>query len=151
MRKAITILLAAILLLMPLVSFAEMDFSGLSFDELLKLRDEITKALWESEEWKEVVVPEGTYLVGRDIPAGHWTIAPHPDNSNVAGKGIHMKIGKYLKENGVDVDITKAGNFSTNIGRDIENYSLVLQEGYYIQISNGKAVFSRFIGYDFGF
>ncbi len=151
MKKVTLVLLVFSLLLIPLISFAEVDISGLSFDELLELREKITNALWKSEEWKEVVVPEGTYLIGRDIPAGHWTIAPHPDNSNVTGKGIYIKIGKYLKENGVDVDTSKAGNFSTNIGRDIENYSLELQDGYYIQISNGKAVFSRFIGYDFGF
>lgn len=151
MRRFHSFALALVLLLVPLASMAEIDLSGLSFDELIALREKITEVLWESDEWKETVVPEGTYLIGRDIPAGHWTIKPHPDNSNVAGKGIYIKIGKYLKENGIDVDTTKAGNFSTNIGRDIESYSLELQNDYYIQISNGKALFTRFIGYDFGF
>ena len=53
---------------------AEVDLSGMSYDELVALKDQINKAIWESQEWQEVTVPQGVWRVGEDIPAGKWVI-----------------------------------------------------------------------------
>ena len=50
------------------------DLSSLSFDELIAFRERINLAIWDTEEWQEVTVPTGTWEIGKDIPAGHWTI-----------------------------------------------------------------------------
>lgn len=50
------------------------QLSKLSFSELLRLRDAIDAALWQSPDWQEVTVPAGTYQIGKDIPAGRWSI-----------------------------------------------------------------------------
>ena len=50
------------------------DISGLSYDELVELKDKINLAVWQSEEWQEVTVPPGLWKIGEDIPAGHWNI-----------------------------------------------------------------------------
>ena len=72
MKKLIALLLA---LLLPAAALADMpDITGLSYDELVQLKDQINIAMWNSQEWQEVNVPEGVWLVGEDIPAGHWTI-----------------------------------------------------------------------------
>jgi len=72
MKKFVICILA--LLLICCAAMAEIDLSGMSYDELVALKDQINLAMWECEEWQEVTVPEGVWVVGEDIPAGHWTI-----------------------------------------------------------------------------
>ena len=56
------------------VSAQTIDFSKKSMSELLKIQSDLISAIWNSPEFKEAVVPEGIYEVGKDIPAGKWTI-----------------------------------------------------------------------------
>lgn len=59
----------------PPVTFADAgDLSSMSFDELLVLRQQVDAALWASDGWQEVEVPQGDYLIGTDIPVGKWTV-----------------------------------------------------------------------------
>ena len=70
-------LFAFFLLLAILTSSAAadpIDLSGMSFDELVQLRDRLNIAIWNSQEWQEVTVPAGVWIIGQDIPAGHWSI-----------------------------------------------------------------------------
>ena len=64
-------LLVALLLLFPAAALAQIDLSGLSYDELVALKDQINKAMWESKEWQEVTVaPRGVYEGRRGYPRG---------------------------------------------------------------------------------
>ena len=92
MKKLICIMIA---LLIPVAAFAEVDLTGMSYDELVQLKDQVSLAIWESEEWQEVEVPAGVYTVGEDIPAGKWTIK--------AADGISVTIewGDLLDDSGV--------------------------------------------------
>ena len=73
MKKLIAMFIALITALS--VAYADIpDISGLSFNELLALRAEVNKAMMESDNYQEVTVPQGIYEVGKDIPAGSWTI-----------------------------------------------------------------------------
>lgn len=75
MKKLIAITLILSLLL-PAAALSDLpDISGLSYDELVQLKDQINLAMWNSQEWQEVTVPAGTWKVGEDIPAGHWSIS----------------------------------------------------------------------------
>ena len=74
MKKLITIILILALAL-PALALADLpDISGLSYDELVQLKDRINLAMWNSNEWQEVTVPAGVWKIGESIPAGHWTI-----------------------------------------------------------------------------
>ncbi len=53
-----------------------MNVDSLSYNELADLKDQINLAMWNSDEWQEVKVPQGIWEVGVDIPTGHWTISP---------------------------------------------------------------------------
>ena len=76
MKKFLALFLILALLL-PAAAWADLpDISGLSYDELIALKDQINLAIWNSDEWQEVTVPAGTWKIGEDIPAGHWTIKP---------------------------------------------------------------------------
>ena len=80
-------LAAALLITAPTSAAADLpDISGLTFDELVELREQLNLAIWQSEDWQEVTVPAGTWTIGEDIPAGHWTIRPagSQDMLNVA-------------------------------------------------------------------
>ena len=50
------------------------DFSNKSLSELLEIQSKITEAIWKSPDFKEAIVPQGIYKVGRDIPAGRWSV-----------------------------------------------------------------------------
>lgn len=72
MKKLLVFLLA--LTLLSTAALAEIDLSGMTYDELLDLRAQVDQALWASDGWQEVDVPSGVYVVGEDIPAGRWTL-----------------------------------------------------------------------------
>lgn len=148
MRKVITICitLALVLSLAP-AAFADVDLSGMTFDELVALRDQIDLAIWNSQEWQEVEVPQGLYKVGEDIPAGKWTIrAPY-------GEANTVKVGSQLDDNGTDVNFR--GDYRMILG---ENYSgfapssacdfwtVDLREDQYVCIKDGPAVFTPYAG-----
>lgn len=80
--KKLFFLFLATLLLFSSASADPIDLSGLSFDELVALRDQINLAIWNCQEWQEVTVPAGVWIVGQDIPAGHWSIEPMDNRFN---------------------------------------------------------------------
>lgn len=73
MKKLFLLLLALSLLITAAAADAP-DLSGMSFDELVALRDQLNLAIWQSQDWQEITVPAGVWQVGVDIPAGYWTI-----------------------------------------------------------------------------
>ena len=79
MKRFFSALLVITLLLGVSSAIADgIDLSQLSIDELVALKDKINLAIWNSQEWQEVKVPQGVWKVGEDIPAGHWSIEACP-------------------------------------------------------------------------
>lgn len=148
MKKVMTICitLALVLALAP-AAFAGVDLSGMSFDELVALRDQIDLAIWNSQEWQEVEVPQGLYKVGADIPAGKWTIrAP-------SGEANTVKIGSELDDNGTDVNFR--GDSRMIVGENYTGWTVSgacdfwtvdLRDDQYVCIKNGPAVFTPYAG-----
>lgn len=149
MKKIISLFLV---LLMAFPAFAEdIDLSGLSYAELVALKDRINLAMWKSEEHFEVTVPRGTWIVGVDIPAGHWTVKCHPSTW-----ATRISWGDHLNEN--KESISYWGRYS--IGNTVYNpnnetfdpinewseYSFEVQDGDYIEIEYGAAVFMPYSG-----
>jgi hypothetical protein len=148
MKKLLVIFLC-MLLLLPTIALAQVDISGLSFDELVALRERIDFALWASEEWQAVTVPPGVYQVGKDIPPGHWTIT--------AADGQYVSI-----EWGSDLDVSKTAiDFMSKVwvydsvysktyryyeSGDTTQVDYELSAGIYVIIDDGNAVFSPYTG-----
>lgn len=59
-----------ILCLVPMISLAEIDLSGLSTEELMDLNKAVIMEIFSRDDFQLVTVPAGTYKVGEDIPAG---------------------------------------------------------------------------------
>lgn len=150
--KRILSLLIALLLLLPAAAFAQIDLSGMSYDELVALKDQINKAMWESKEWQEVTVPQGVYEVGVDIPEGHWSIAAADKQSITVSWGTKLAASKvdieadwsegsiYEYENLISETYAyyEKGN-KTEVDYD-------LKTGQYIVVAYGDAVFTPYKG-----
>lgn len=158
MKKLFCLLIA--LLFVPLVSFADLpDISGLSYDELIELREKINLAIWNCSEWQEVEVPAGVWEVGVDIPAGKWTITP------VGPQYMNLWYGDKLNASGTDAgygwDSVNGYNelLSTKTNKDgswkdpsYPHYAiLTLKDGWFVR-NAGTVTFTPYTGKaDLGF
>lgn len=124
------------------------DLSGMSFDELVALRDQLNLAIWNSQEWQEVTIPAGVWVVGKNIPAGHWTIRVamesdfqfiyYFDKLNEAGLGpdysgyvfLQQIASPDLIENGVPCP---------------DSYSIEMMDGWFFYCT-GAVIFSPYAG-----
>jgi len=50
------------------------DLEAMNYADLMELRESVDNALANFPEWNGIVVPEGVYEIGVDIPAGKYTL-----------------------------------------------------------------------------
>lgn len=155
MKKLFVALFIAALLI-PVFASANVDLSSMSYDELVILKDQINLAMWNSEKWQEVTVPDGLWVVGEDIPEGHWTIRCTDSGWNTVYYGSALESnGKHISENtsdyyasvvvGPNHRMNKDGSYRTQIDIDVK-------AGAYICISGASAIFTPYFGKpDLGF
>ena len=144
MKKLLTIILI-LALAVPAAAFADLpDISNLSYDELVQLKDSINLAMWNSQEWQEVTVPQGVWIVGKDIPAGTWTVkcatdsfssVTYGDTLNEMGTGL--KYSKYYHSENVTSPDYK--HFEKD--KDIPEYTFTVRDGDYIEIDFASVIF----------
>ena len=109
MKKLLSVILAA-LILTSAAALAEVDLSGMSYAELLALRNQVQQELITRPEWKEVTVPPGLWTVGEDIPAGSYTLtkALKRDSGNVCVWGKDKD--DYKSDGGLLLNTTLGSN-----------------------------------------
>ena len=96
MKKLLCIALIFALLL-PCSGLADLpDISGLSYDELLQLREQIEIAIMNFIEQQEIFLPVGLWTVGVDFPAGTWLVTP------LDNQYFNLWYGDVLNESGTD-------------------------------------------------
>lgn len=130
------------------------DLSGLSFDELVALKTKIDLAIWNSQEWQEVTVPQGVWVVGEDIPAGTWTVtcATEP-----GWRYCYLDWGEVLQSNGQSVAVKSGTRYDYKyiynpnyryyeIGDGDTSYTFTVRNGDYIVIKSAPAVFTPYAG-----
>lgn len=124
------------------------DLESLSFEELVALKDKINLLIFSSKEWQEVIVPQGVWKVGEDIPAGTWTVKCHPNDYCTS-----VDWGDTLGANGQSIDywLSKRSDYkgiynsSSNPG-ELHEYTFTVKEGDYIIIDIGRAIFMPYHG-----
>lgn len=139
MRKLICVL-AAVVLMAGSFAVAEYDFSGLSFDQLLAVRAELDAAIWASDGWQEATVPQGAYVVGVDIPAGRWHVACY---------SLMAEVDVYPSESTYNADEYSA--ISLNVLSEDSPANIELNDGQYVVVSYGSAVFTPYTSAALGF
>lgn len=147
MKKALSFVICAVLILsLAVVGYADFDLSGMSYDELVALKDQINLAIWNSAEWQEVEVPQGVWAVGSDIPAGKWEIKALP------GAETYIVYGTEVKNGGTDVSskshehVIDPGYTKYEADKDVTSWVIDLDAGSYVQIKYGTAVFMPYSG-----
>ena len=154
MKKLISLLLTLCILLVPVLSLADsIDLSGMSLADLVKLQEQVTMAMWRTEEWQEVTVPAGLYTVGVEIPAGKWTITATPNASME-----QVEIGSKLDDTGMG--ISWGGSYESNYlyGKQswaydeskMNSWDVTLTDGLYINLA-AAMIFTPYAGPSFSF
>lgn len=147
MKKLLCILLAC-LCITP--AFADdIDLSGMSYEELVRLKNRINLYMWLSDEWQEVRVPSGLWEIGVDIPAGHWTLTANPNAAYV-----QIRYGDTINSIGTEVSYTGNNYTVTLWGKnsyaydegDLTSIDLELKEGFYLHISDSYLIFTPYQG-----
>lgn len=150
MKKLVGITLALVIILSVFTvvraDSEKIDLSGMTYDELVALKDRINLAIWQSDEWQEVEVPQGVWKVGEDIPAGKWTIKALPSKNTMVTMGTEVKNGGTdVKAKAYQV-IDDPGYRYYEDGTSVSEWTIELEEGMYIQIQFGSAVFMPYSG-----
>ena len=154
MKKIICAILSAVLLcsLALPVAAEGIDLSALSWDELIALKAQINQELTTRDQWQEVEVPQGLWVVGEDIPEGMWTIVCN------AGAAV-VKWGYSLREGEQRVDVLKSPSDTASVfsAADAQpgartQYTLEAKKGMYIEVSFTSVIFQPYTGKpDLGF
>lgn len=133
MKKLFSVIL--LVCMIPVIAFAA-DLSDLSFDELIKLRNEINVEIVSRPEWKEVEIPTGFWIVGEDIPAGTYTMTTKEQNCDVViWKGAAGDRSNKLRTYYLHPD-EPVGKIS-------------LEEGWTVEVTYRKMILSPFSGLGF--
>ncbi len=148
MKKVITIIITLVMLSsLSICAFADIDLSGMSYDELVALKDQINLAIWNSEEWQEVEVPHGLWTVGEDIPAGKWTVT--------AGDGCSLRfdIGRRVDPTGTELADTdywwrlRSETYRLyDPASDVSSVTVELSDGMIVSIDEGSVIFTPYAG-----
>lgn len=153
MKNTFRIIPLLLVLVFSTVTFASaetIDLSGMSYDELVRLKNKINMAMWMSEEWQEVRVPSGLWKIGEDIPAGHWTLTANPGATYV-----QIVYGDQLKSSGKELSIYGEVYYSETIWAtdwygyeegQLASIDIDMKEGYYIDIDHGYVIFTPYKG-----
>lgn len=159
MKKLLAVVLILVVLF-PAGALGDLpDISNLSYAELVQLREEANLAIWHCQEWRKVTVWAGVWKIGRDIPAGKWTITA--ESADPYDHTVNITYCDVLNEPGTDADVYKSKVYYnqsiTFEGSETSGYyptflDLDCVEGRYIIISRGAVVFSTYAGKpDLGF
>ena len=137
MKKILLFIMVGMLLSCAL---ADVDLTGMTYEELIELRQKVDNAIWASDGWQEVSVPAGKYTIGEEIPEGKWTIK---------GDDVISLITVYKTKEDFD---NQTGNLITVMSISNGNIcNLDLSAGQYISIDSGKVLFTPFTGTALGF
>lgn len=150
-----------LLVFLPVFSYADLpDISGLSFDELVELKEEINKAIVNSKEWQEVTVFNGVWQVGFSIPAGKWTVKPVSVDPSL--RTVNITYCDGLNAAGTDGSVANSNIIYYNQSIAFEGTEQAVEyptsldidckEGMYIIINHGMVSFTPYAGKpDLGF
>lgn len=150
--KKVLVVIIALILVVSMSASADINLSDMSFEELKALQQQITLALWACDEWQEVEVPAGVYQIGKDIPAGKWTISP------VSGGSLILVYGTKLDETGANIGMWDVICSELLYSKDSiwypagepSNCTLILADGNYL-ILEDDTIFTIYVPATLGF
>lgn len=135
MRRLFALILVVLMMFCSAASAEGIDLTAMSFEELIALRQEIDLLIFASDEYKNVSVPAGEYVIGEDIPAGTYTL----DSDGMAMISVYSDASKNIM--GM-VAAHTVGNGET-VGK------IELKEGNVVEIQFTSIIFKTYAGLGF--
>ena len=117
---------------------ADVDLSGMSYDELVALHDAVVSAIAESDGAVSFRAEPGDYIVGVDIPAGKYSVK-QPEDAGFSVFHIYDEKGKSLKTEYFEPD-NKPGKMLGQV---------LLEDGYRLELEYGAFLFAPSAGITF--
>lgn len=149
MRKIIALMAVAILM-SSVASYAEtepINLSNMSLEELTSLRDEINiliEAMKEAEDdsMSEIMLEEGLYQIGIDIPAGLWKVIPFPSRYTMieCGRIYNPDSGELESRYYIGLVVSESHPNFSKVHDAITYDEIELEAGTYIHISKDAAI-----------
>ena len=147
MKKVVFYVVFLLTLLSAVSASAQnFDLSQFSYSELQSIVTQATKEMMSRSEFQAVEVPLGVYQVGKEIPAGQWTVTK-ADKAWMS----EVETGSTLKEDHNGIDMWGSGYNSSVLSDDNPSRTINLVDGYYVEISMGAVIFSTPTGPSFSF
>ena len=155
MKRLIAIIMTIAMLFSFVPALADVDLSDMTTDELIALHEQVQLMLFE--QMKSVTVPQGIWLVGKDIPAGTYLIRCADLGRSEKSLRLCYLLWGTQEPNvyGVFPNNSSLGSiliYNPNSEHYVEGqtseFILTLEEGYYISVdsSNNRAVFYQYTG-----
>lgn len=155
MKRVFCVIMLLLLCISPVLGQAtpqQIDLETMTIAELLRLKDAVNKAITIARDWREINVSKGVYLVGQEIPEGHWNIAP------VSGGYAYVAWGDALDESGkgigFDGEIHQAFVLTSERSKDYENDQDIthvdfdMKTGHFLVVRSGDVVLTPYAGVD---
>ena len=141
MKKVLSLILALVLLIGS-VALADIDLTGMSFNELRILYEQVQQALINTKQGGTVKVGSGLFIVGKDIPSGKWSIT--------AEEGGHVFLSVYksfdeTRNEGKGIftyDWIYSPSHRSYDEGDTTEMTVYLQDGYCVEITSGSVLFT---------
>jgi hypothetical protein len=156
MKKRILSTLLCLILMAP-AAMAEpqtVDLDTMTLEELQELQLRVVAAMWKTDGWQSVEVPEGAYEIGVEIPAGKWTLTPRE------GEYVTIQVVSKLNATGTREAnnaqtyayqvITSASSFMHD-DYPSESFTITLEKGMFIIIDDAPVIFTPPAGPSFTF
>ena len=140
MKKIITSIIALIVCATGANAATEFDLSGMSLDELIALQQQVQMAMWETDDWQEVEVPQGIYKIGVDIPAGMWTIT--------STEIVTLQYGESVNAYNTNIE---DGIKLLTLWEKGESITWNLAEGTFLYLEGYPAIFTPYTAPSLGF
>lgn len=128
--------------------------SQVAYSELIAIKEELAQAIWEKGKWLDITIRPGIIQVGKDIPAGWWSISTDETVLNA-----WIQTGLVLYDDGDGIHMTKSAEAATSqmdrpnfffLGWVDKLYDVVayLPDGMYVDVSSDPILFSTHAGKD---
>ena len=126
------------------------DLASMSLEDLQALQLRVLEAMWQTDAWQFVEVPEGAY----EIPAGKWTLTARE------GEYASIKVVSKLNTTGTR-EANNAQTYAYQVIASVssfmhddypsESFTLTLAEGMFLIIEDAPVIFTPPAGPAFTF
>ncbi|MBO7669877.1 MAG: hypothetical protein J6S60_04735 [Oscillospiraceae bacterium] len=152
---AVVIIMIIAMATVPALAAPEtVDLASMSLEDLEALRLRVLEAMWQTDAWQSVEVPEGAYEIGVEIPAGRWTISAREDDYATIKVVSKLNATRTDEANNAQTyayQVISAPSSYMHDDYPSESFTVTLEKGMFIIIDDAPVIFTPPTGPSFTF